>query len=181
MGIFSEKYSGKKPDGVKKVKTYTFALEGPVFDATTGDLPIHRGIYFGFKYDTEKAKSGVINFTEFVYVGRAIKDNTLRKRVGEHYSQKDLKYRESGKTVDMSNVAFLFLDLEDLTDDQISDLEYGFIFQYQPSANSDGINHYVGKEVPICISVTSFKYADDLKLSKSFLIREEDKEIDDNE
>lgn len=178
MKLFSEAYSGKKPEGAKKVTTYTFAPKGPVIKDSIGELPLHRGIYLGFKFNKDKVKNGVISFTEFVYVGRAIKDNTLRKRVGEHYSQKDLKYRESGKTVDMSNVAFLYLDLDNLADDQISDIEYAFISEYQPSANSDGIGHYAGKEAPLCISVISFPGADDLNLSRSFLISEKDKEVD---
>lgn len=66
-----------------------------------------------------------LHFTELFYVGRAIKDNTLNKRVREHYTQKDLKYRETGKAVDMSNVAFQYLDLDNYNHNHI--LKLGII------------------------------------------------------
>ena len=177
MKLFSEKYSGKKPEGAKVVKNYSFALQGPVVEETSLELPTHRGVYFGFKFD----KKNPLHFTKLIYVGRAIKDYNLRKRIREHYTQKDLKYRETGMVVDMTNVAFQYLDLEKFTDEQISDIEYAFIYKYQPSANSDGITHYIGDEAPINIKISGFKFADDLDLEKSFLITEKDKEESNDE
>lgn len=177
MKLFSESYKGEKPEGAKVVKSYSFHVQGPVEEDASLDLPTHRGVYFGFKFD----KKNPLHFTELFYVGRAIKDNTLNKRVREHYTQKDLKYRETGKAVDMSNVAFQYLDLDNYTDAQISDIEYAFIFKYKPSANTPGVTHYAGDEAPLKITISGFKFADDLDIPKSFLITEKDKEAENDD
>jgi hypothetical protein len=80
-----------------------------------------------------------------------------------------------------SNVAFQYLDLDNYTDAQISDIEYAFIFKYKPSANTPGVTHYAGDDAPLKITISGFKFADDLDIPKSFMITEKDKEADNDD
>ena len=126
---------------------------GPVVEENREDIPLEKGVYFAFEFDKEKAQNGSLQFKRLIYVGKATEDNTLRKRIGDHYTQHDLKDRESKESFDMDAIAFFYCVMDD--DDEISDVEAAEIFKNNPPANTIGVNNYVGKTSPLMIQMTN--------------------------
>ena len=131
--------------------TYCLNVIGPFVERTRNEIPCEKGIYFAFECEKESIESGVILYKRMVYVGKASEGNTLRKRIGDHYTQHDLKYRENGESVDMESIAF-FCCLMD-NDATIYDVEAAQIYAQNPPANTDGVDHYIGKTAPIFITI----------------------------
>lgn len=131
--------------------TYCLNVIGPFVEKTRNEIPCEKGIYFAFEYDKKSLESDVFLFKRMIYVGKASENNTLRKRTGEHYTQHDLKYRKTGKVVDMKSIAF-FCCLMD-NDAAIDDVEAAQIYVQKPPANTEGVEHYIGRTAPIYISI----------------------------
>ncbi len=143
----------------QKCPSFRLYNYGPFGEDTRGDIPEKKGVYFAFEFDKKKAEEGELSFKQLVYIGKASADNTLRKRIGEHFTQHDLHYRETGEEVDMESIAFFVCIMDN--DDEIRDVEAAEILKQQPPANSDGINHYIGETVPLIIFMANeFKMVD---------------------
>ena len=140
----------KKSSNNVECPTYCLNVIGPFVEKTRDEIPCEKGIYFAFEYEKKSMESGAFLFKRMIYVGKASESNTLRKRIGEHYTQHDLKYRETGKVVDMDTIAF-FCCLMD-NDADINDVEAAQIYGQKPPANTDGVDHYIGENAPIFIA-----------------------------
>ena len=142
-----------------KCPVFSLYNYGPVAEENRADIPLEKGVYFAFEFDKEKAEEGCLEFKRLIYIGKASEDNTLRKRIGDHYTQHDLKYRETGEPVDMDSIAFFYCVMDN--DEEISDVEAAEIFKNTPPANTIGVDNYVGKTVPLMVHLANeFKFVD---------------------
>lgn len=164
----------ERKSGNKLCPSFSLITSGPYDNETRGDIPALKGIYFGFEFNKAMSEEGILVFKRLIYVGKATADNNLRKRIGEHYTQHDLKYRETGEKVDMDTIAFFVCEMDN--DDVISDIEAAQIYKQRPPANDIGIENYVGKTTPLLVSVSNgFKFVDDDLFMNPVIIRTEDK------
>jgi hypothetical protein len=167
-------HSIKGKSTVQQCPVYQLYNYGPFCEETKDEIPDAKGVYFAFEFDKEKAEEGFLFFKRLVYVGKASKDNTLKKRIGEHYTQHDLHYRETEDEVDMDSIAFYICALDD--DDSIRDVEAAFIYKLQPPANTDGIIHYMGEKTPLLLfMINEFHMVDRSLYQSPVIIRTEDK------
>ena len=138
---------------------YSLFNYGPVAEENRDDIPQEKGVYFAFEFDKEKAENGLLEFKRLIYIGKASGDNTLRKRIGDHYTQHDLEYKENREKVDMDTIAFFYCVMEN--DDEINDVEAAEIFKNAPPANIIGVDKYIGKASPLMILMANeFKFVD---------------------
>lgn len=164
----------ERKSGCKQCPAYSLITAGPFDNETRGDIPTSKGIYFAFEFDKAMAELGILVFKRLMYVGKATADNNLRKRIGEHYTQHDLKYRETGEEVDMDTIAFYYCEMDN--DDVISDIEAAQIYKQRPPANDIGIDNYVGKTTPLLVSISNgFKLVDSDLYKNPVIIRTQDK------
>ena len=96
----------KKNRHNEECPTYCLNVIGPFVEKTKDEIPCKKGIYFAFECEKKSIESSALIFKHMIYVGKASESNTLRKRIGEHYTQHDLKYRETDKVIDMDTIAF---------------------------------------------------------------------------
>ena len=175
MKKFSELIrESEKANAFKKCPAYSLYNFGPFGEDNRDDIPAKKGVYFAFEFDKKKAEVGELVFRRLIYVGKASEDNTLRKRISDHYTKHDLKYREIGCPVDMETIAFFVCIMDD--DNEIKDVEAAQIFKQQPPANSIGIDHYVGDKSPLFVYIANdFKFVDKDLYKNPIIIRSEDK------
>lgn len=142
-------------DGFSTIK---LECSGPYFDNNNfggafsnfrDNIPDTNGVYFGFFFDKDMATSGVPYFNRLAYVGRAIGVDTLRKRIGDHYRDNDLKYRGTNDPVDMSSIGFFVCEIDN--DEESKDVEAGLIYGLKPPANDKGVDNYSGETHPLII------------------------------
>ena len=165
----------EKRNECKKCPAFSLYNYGPYCEDNRNEIPAKKGVYFAFEFDKEQAEKGMLYFKRLIYVGKATEDNTLRKRISDHYTQHDLKFRETKELVDMDTIAFYYCVMEN--DDEISDVEAAQIFKQQPPANTIGIDHYVGEQAPLMIHLSNdFKLVDKDLYKSTIIIRTEDKE-----
>lgn len=122
---------------------------GGAFSNFRENIPDTHGVYFGFTFDKGMATSGVPFFTSLTYVGRAIGTDTLNKRIGDHYRDYDLTYRDTKTPVDMSSIGFFVCEMND--EDEIKDVEAALINGLKPPANDIGVDNYIGKIQPLMV------------------------------
>ena len=175
MKKFSElEKETERKKGCTQCPAYDLITAGPYDGETRGDIPISKGIYFCFEFDKTMAEMGNLVFKRLIYVGKATADNNLRKRIGDHYTQHDLKYRVTKEEVDMDTVAFYCCKMDD--DDIISDIEAAQIFKQCPPANDIGIDNYIGETAPLFVSISNgFKLVNCDMYKNPIMIRTEDK------
>lgn len=163
-------------ENLKRVKAISLYSYGPYNDSTREDIPDKKGIYFGFEIDKHSAEQGKLVFKRLAYVGKATKDNTLKKRIGDHYTQNDLINRLTGMPLDMSSIVFFICVMDKSTDDEISDVEAAEIYAHKPIANKDGVEHYIGKVSPMMVFMTNaFKLVDNHLYKKLVIVTSYDK------
>lgn len=118
--------------------------------------PKKNGIYVVFAC---KEFNDVFECDRILYIGRAEGDDTIRKRIEDHYNDRDesdsgkQSYWENNYCEEGEVVVYTFAEC----DDQLHDIEAALIYRNQPLANIQGKDRYLGKAWHTYIKCTGEK------------------------
>ena len=111
------------------------------------------GIYVAFAC---KEYDDVYEYNRVLYIGKAEGDDTIKKRIDDHYNDRDnsdsgkQSYWENNYCEEGEVVVYTFAECEE----QLHDIEAALIYKNQPLANIQGKDKYLGNAWHVCIKCT---------------------------